>query len=125
MKPDPTISQLVKPEFDQIRRGLKAAGAKGDNPLTIERNPPEPGAVSVLLHNDLRSPYVRVSLADKPNLLPWPDQEPRDYPEPRFFYPVRDSDSLLGWCERNSMTTSLSTDALIAMILELAERIKT
>ena len=102
MKPNPTISQLVTPEFDQIRRDLQAHGATGGNPLTLERDPRDPRAVYVLFYNDLQSSYICVNLADKPNLLPWPGEEPRDYPDPRFFDPVRDNDGFLGWLERNS-----------------------
>jgi hypothetical protein len=110
----------VAPEFERIQHDLQLHGAKGSNPLTLERDPPEPGAVYVLLYDDLLLPYIRVTVADKPNPLPWPSEKPRDYPEPRFFDPVRDSSTFLGWSERGSMATSVTSGELVTMILELA-----
>lgn len=57
---DQRSHNFVKPEFESIRAQLLNHGAQDGNPLTLQQDPPEPGAVYDLFHNDLRAPHIRV-----------------------------------------------------------------
>jgi hypothetical protein len=112
-----TVIQLVRPEFEAIRQALLAHGAQGRNPLMLDQELPAPGQICVLFDEDLRRPHIRVSIADKPNLA-WPGDEHHEYREAACFDPVSDGPNFLGWVERGTIRASMSSDEIVATVLE-------
>ncbi len=112
------LRRKVIREFEKIQTALRDFG--DHNPLVLERDPPECGAVYVLLHDNAGLVFVRVTVRDKPNLLPQIEGDEREYPSPLFFDPEFQDLEFIGWKRRGGPAKLVTTEDVVTIILKLA-----